>query len=115
MRPHGSAMACCGTSPGARQHPRPDAGICGGEVSFEPPSRSSRIGTIERMVATRLSAGAARLRACRTENPRLRKHLIGVLPDHGVTFARNVLESRAVQDLDVAAPVPNEAGALQQT
>src|SRR5262249_31029711 len=44
-----------------------------------------------------------------------RKDPIGVLPDHGVTFARNVLEGRAVEDLDVAAPVSNQAGALQQT
>jgi hypothetical protein len=27
------------TPPGARQRPRPDAEIVGGEVSFEPPSR----------------------------------------------------------------------------
>ena len=44
-----------------------------------------------------------------------RKDPIGVLPDHGVAFARNVLEGRAVEDLDVAAPVSNQAGALQQT
>src|SRR5262249_24881634 len=42
------------------------------------------------------------------------KNLIGVLPDHGVAFTRNVLELRAVEDLDVTAPIADQAGALQE-
>jgi hypothetical protein len=30
---------------------------------------------------------------------------MGVLPDHGVAFTRNILECRAVEDLDVTATV----------
>src|SRR5262245_44782279 len=44
-----------------------------------------------------------------------RKDLVGVLPDHGIAFTRNVLEGRTVEDLYVAAPVSNQARALQQT
>jgi hypothetical protein len=39
-----------------------------------------------------------------------RKHHVRVLPDHGVAFTRNVLERRAVEDLDVTAVVMDEAG-----
>src|SRR5262249_42768949 len=42
------------------------------------------------------------------------KHLIGVLPGHGVAFTRNVLKCRAVEELDVSAAVADQAGALQE-
>src|SRR5262249_5840466 len=42
------------------------------------------------------------------------KHLVDVLLDHSVAFTRNVLECRGVEDLDVAATVADQAGALQQ-
>src|SRR5215471_51678 len=43
-----------------------------------------------------------------------RKDLIGVLPDDGVAFAGDVLDRRAIEDLDVAAAVADQARALQQ-
>jgi len=42
------------------------------------------------------------------------KHLVDVLLDHSVAFTRNVLECRGVEDLDVAAMVADQAGALQE-
>jgi hypothetical protein len=62
----------------------------------------------------RLNAGATRLRACRTENPRLGKHLIGAVSDDRVAFTRDVFERRAIQDLDMTAAVADQTGALQQ-
>jgi hypothetical protein len=56
-----------------------------------------------------------RLKACRTENPRLRKHLIAVVPDNRVAFTRDIFDRRAIQELDVTAAIADEAGALQQT
>ena len=43
-----------------------------------------------------------------------RKDLIGVLPDDGVAFAGDVLDRRAIEDLDMAAAVADQARALQQ-
>src|SRR5215472_6352676 len=62
----------------------------------------------------RADVRAARLRACRTENPRLGKHLIGVVSDDRVAFTRDVFERRAIDDVDEAAAVPDQAGALQE-
>jgi hypothetical protein len=36
------------------------------------------------------------------------------VPHHGVAFARNLFERRAIDDVDETATVANEAGALQQ-
>src|SRR5215472_1355268 len=41
-----------------------------------------------------------------------RKDLIGVLPDDGVAFAGDVPDRRAIEDLDVAAAVADQARAL---
>src|SRR5262245_42558081 len=43
-----------------------------------------------------------------------RKDLVGVLPDDGVAFARNIFERRAIEDVDQTATVTDEARALQQ-
>src|SRR5215831_17765106 len=45
---------------------------------------------------------------------RRRKYLIEVVPHHGVAFAGNVLERRAIEDVDETAAVADEAGALQE-
>src|SRR5262245_49357269 len=43
-----------------------------------------------------------------------RKHLIEVVPHHGVALARNVFERRTIDDVNETASVTDEAGALQQ-
>jgi len=43
-----------------------------------------------------------------------RKYFVGILSHYGVALAADVFERRAIQDLDVTAPVADQAGALQE-
>src|SRR5262249_61674520 len=45
---------------------------------------------------------------------RAAKYPVGVVLERGDAFAGNVLEHRAVEDLDVTAAVADQAGALQE-
>jgi len=43
-----------------------------------------------------------------------RKHFIEIVADHGVAFTGDLFERRAIDDVDEAAAVTDQAGALQQ-
>src|SRR5262249_23154428 len=64
--------------------------------------------------ATEASQKACRCVSALSQRWAGRKYFVGILSHYGVALAADVFERRAIQDLDVTAPVADQAGALQE-